>query len=109
MSTYFVYLLTNPSKTVIYTGMTNDLERRLIEHFTNRGNKKSFTGKYYCYHLLHFEEFPNPKEAIAREKEIKDWNRSKKEDLIKDKNPNWDFLNSVIMNWPPPPEVQSNY
>lgn len=109
MPTYFVYILTNPAKTVLYTGVTNDLERRLIEHFRARGNRKTFAGRYYCYHLLHFEEFSSSSSAIDREKEIKDWNRSKKENLINSQNQEWHFLNSVIMAWPPPPNVQSNY
>lgn len=74
----YVYITTNPQKKVLYTGVTNNLSQRLIEHYMDRGTKNSFAGKYYCYLLLHFEEFNNPAEAIAREKEIKDWRRSKK-------------------------------
>ena len=48
---YYVYITTNPHKTVLYTGLTNDLRRRIIEHFNNRGNKNLFAGKYYCYYL----------------------------------------------------------
>ena len=82
-----VYITTNPRKTVFYTGVTNDLKRRMREHEKNRGNNKTFAGKYYCRKLIYWEEFESPKEAIDREKEIKLLNRSKKLDLIKTKNP----------------------
>ncbi|MEO9964485.1 MAG: GIY-YIG nuclease family protein [Reichenbachiella sp.] len=109
MPNYFVYIVTNPAKTVLYTGMTNDLERRIIEHFRNRGNNKTFAGRYYCYNLVCYERFHSSSHAIEREKEIKDWNRSKKETLISEFNPSWGALNGSIMQWPPPPEVMSNY
>ncbi|MFC5271588.1 GIY-YIG nuclease family protein [Adhaeribacter terreus] len=89
---FFVYILTNPNKTVLYTGVTNDLEIRLAQHYQNRGDKSSFTGKYHCYKLLYFETFPGIEQAIAREKEIKGWTRAKKEALIASTNPNWEFL-----------------
>lgn len=92
MKFYYVYIITNPNKTVLYIGVTNDLNRRLSEHYKNRGNKNSFATKYFCYHLLYFETFPNPSEAIAREKQLKKWNRKKKIDFIKTRNPNLDFL-----------------
>ena len=91
MNDYYVYLVTNPGKTVLYTGVTNDLQRRLFEHYQNRGKKTSFAGRYYCYKLVYFEQFTDINEAIAREKEIKALNRKKKEELIADKNPNWNF------------------
>lgn len=109
MPTYFTYITTNPNKTVLYTGMTNNLERRIVEHFRNKGSKKSFAGRFYCYNLIYFEEFPRAMHAIEREKEIKDWNRAKKVDLINITNPNWKSLNPTIMEWPPHPDVQSNY
>jgi putative endonuclease len=107
MSNFFVYITTNPKRTVLYTGMTNNLEQRLIEHYLNRGNPKSFAGKYFCYNLLYFERYYTAEEAISREKEIKDWNRKKKETLIKEQNSEWNFLNSTIMEWPPHPDVTS--
>ncbi|MEQ9231439.1 MAG: GIY-YIG nuclease family protein [Cyclobacteriaceae bacterium] len=109
MGNYFIYIVTNPAKTVLYTGMTNDLERRIIEHYRNKGNRKTFAGRYYCYLLIYFERFETAADAIEREKEIKDWNRKLKEDLIATENPKWNFLNSSIMEWPPHPDVQSNY
>ena len=98
---YFVYILTNPNKTVLYTGMTNDLESRLIEHYYSKGIERTFADRYFCYNLLYYERHISPQSAIDREKEIKDWNRKKKEALINSFNPGWNFLNREIMNWPP--------
>ena len=99
---YSVYIVTNHNKTILYTGVTNDLPQRLIEHWMNRGQSKSFAGKYYCFYLLYYEEFHYVTDAIAREKEIKGWIRMKKEELIKNMNPDWNFLNSSICDeWPP--------
>ena len=81
--------------------MTNDLESRLIEHFLNKGQAKTFAGRYFCYNLIYYEKHHSPQAAIDREKEIKDWNRKKKELLIDTFNPNRNFLNSEIMEWPP--------
>jgi putative endonuclease len=92
MKPYFIYIIINPNKTVLYIGVTNDLNRRLNEHYKNRGNKASFATKYFCYHLLYFETFDNPGETIAREKQGKKWSRKKKIDLIKMIYPNLDFL-----------------
>jgi putative endonuclease len=64
---FFVYITTNPDKTTLYVGVTNNLERRLYEHHENRGNQKSFAGRYYCYNLIYFEKFANNNEAIMRE------------------------------------------
>ena len=97
----YVYIVTNPQKTVLYTGVTNDLSQRLVEHYMDRGTLNSFAGKYYCYFLLHFEVFYDSVDAIAREKEIKDWRRSRKEDLIKAHNKKWKFLNNELLDWPP--------
>ena len=65
---YFSYILTNPERTVLYIGVTNNLEARLAEHYFNRGKPKTFTGKYYCYNLIYYEEFQYVNAAIAREK-----------------------------------------
>lgn len=92
MNSYYIYIITNPNKTVLYIGVTNDLNRRLNGHYKNRGNKNSFATKYYCYNLIYFETFPNPCEAIAREKQLKKWSRKKKINLIETTNPNLDFL-----------------
>lgn len=93
---YFVYMLTNKNKNVLYTGVTNDLERRLHEHIT--GEKKgSFTQKYNCYYLVFFERYQYIEHAIDREKEIKGWTRMKKNKLIEIENPEWRFLNEELL------------
>ncbi|MEQ8904592.1 GIY-YIG nuclease family protein [Ekhidna sp.] len=107
MGNFFVYITTNPRKSVLYTGMTNSLEQRLVEHFLNRGNQKTFAGKYYCYFLIHYERLPTPSKAIEREKEIKAMSRAQKIKLIETENPKWHFLNKSIMDWPPDPEITS--
>jgi putative endonuclease len=109
MNQYHVYILTNPKMKVLYTGVTNDLKRRLVEHYRNRGDSKTFAGRYYCYNLIYYESHHSVSGAIEREKEIKDWNRSKKEALINSFNPSWKFLNSEITDWPPHPDVLPNY
>ncbi|MFT7036317.1 MAG: putative endonuclease [Cyclobacteriaceae bacterium] len=105
MNNFFVYILTNPKKTVLYTGMTNDLEYRIIEHYLNRGKPKTFAGRFYCYNLIYYESHVKALHAIDREKEIKDWRREKKEELINSFNPEWKFLNNEITLWPPHPDV----
>ncbi|KAA5544023.1 GIY-YIG nuclease family protein [Adhaeribacter rhizoryzae] len=84
---YFVYITTNPRKTVFYVGMTNDLERRVAEHKENRGKPGTFAGKYYCYKLVYYERYTHIKHAIEREKEIKLISREEKEKLIQRDNP----------------------
>ncbi len=89
--TYYVYILTNHSKT-LYTGMTNDLKRRLYEH----KNKlvQGFTSKYNIEKLVYFESTGDVKAAIIREKQIKGWLRKKKIELIENTNPNWEDLSN---------------
>lgn len=89
---YYVYITTNPRKTVLYTGVTNDLKVRLKQHYLNRGNNQIFAGKYYCYKLIYYEYYPDINYAIAREKQIKDMSREKKWELIASKNPYKNFL-----------------
>jgi putative endonuclease len=99
---YCVYIVTNPERAVLYTGVTNNLSQRLIEHWLNRGNPATFAGKYYCYNLIYFEEFRYIYNAIAREKEIKGWGKEKKLILISTKNPDCFFLNAQVCGgWPP--------
>jgi putative endonuclease len=93
---FYVYITTNPVKTVLYIGVTNDLSRRLFEHTKNKGNKNSFAGKYYCHNLVYFEHFTHIDYAIQREKEIKKWSRVKKMALIASLNPEWKFLNDDV-------------
>ena len=92
---YFVYILTNVNKTVLYTGVTNDLRRRLIEH-QEKLKGQSFTSKYNCCYLIYLERFQYINHVIEQEKRIKGWSRAKKEDLINSFNPDWKFLNDEI-------------
>jgi putative endonuclease len=90
---FYTYMCTNPKKTVLYTGVTNNVWRRMSEHYEDSQDKrKSFAGKYFCYNLIYFEEHTDIRVAIAREKEIKGWTRAKKEALINSVNPNWGFI-----------------
>ena len=86
--TYYVYILTNKTDTVIYIGVTNDLRRRLYEHKNEQ--IEGFTKKYHVHKLVYFEEYSEVNDAIAREKQLKRWARSKKNWLVETKNPNWD-------------------
>ena len=95
---YFVYILTNKSKTVLYTGVTNELAKRLYWHQNPASYSKAFTARYKCTYLLYFEHHFSIENAIKREKEIKGWSRKKKENLINSFNPSWSFLNDSIVN-----------
>ncbi len=92
MKEYFVYILTNANKTVLYTGVTNDLERRLAEHRDPDSSESVFTARYGVKYLLYYERYQRIIDAIVREKEIKGWRREKKVKLIESKNPYWKFL-----------------
>ena len=82
---YWVYIMSNKSRTVLYIGITNDLYRRYLEH--KQEVIKGFTQKYKCHDLLYYEEFADVDEAIAREKHLKGWLRAKKDELISTVNP----------------------
>jgi len=83
-------------RTVLYPGMTNNLQRRLWEHSHPKTDSNSFTKRYKCHFIIYYERFQFIEHAIAREKEIKGWRRSKKEQLITRFNPEWKFLNDEI-------------
>lgn len=87
--TYYTYIM-GSFRGVLYVGMTNDIEGRVIEH--KSGCNKGFTKKYRCRRLLYFEEYESPMEAIVREKQIKKYRREKKERLIHNLNPDWNDL-----------------
>ncbi len=87
----FVYIMTNKNKTTLYIGVTNDLCRRIYEH-KNHLVKNAFTDKYNLEYCIYYEEYPYFDLAIKREKELKKWNRQKKEALINKKNPEWKVL-----------------
>jgi len=84
---YFVYIMTNPRNTVLYTGVTGDLKRRVWEHKTKA--VPGFTARYNVVKLVYFEVFDDPEEAILREKRIKGGSRAKKIALINSFNPQW--------------------
>ena len=88
---YYVYILTNHNHTVLYTGVTNDLIRRVYEH-KNHLEPNSFTAKYKVSKLVYFEETTDVKAAIEREKQIKSWQRHRKIGLIFEMNPGWNDL-----------------
>lgn len=91
----YVYIITNKNNTVLYTGVTNNLERRMLEH-KQKINPNSFASKYNCNKLIYFEEWWSEYEAIDREKEIKLLKREKKILLIENMNPYWKDLSD---NW----------
>ena len=85
MKRYYVYILTNSRGTALYIGVTNDLRERTNQHGSGLGG--GFTARYRISKLLYFEEYGDPRQAIAREKQLKSWRREKKEDLIRTMNP----------------------
>ena len=86
----YVYIMTNPRNTVLYTGVTNDLRRRVFEHKHGLGGR--FTSKYNISKLVYYEAFTDAYTAISREKQIKAGSRRRKIDLIVSVNPQWKDL-----------------
>lgn len=91
----FVYILTNPRNTVLYTGVTSNLKKRIWEHRTKL-HPGSFTAKYNIGKLVYFEEYEDIRDAIAREKQLKAGSRAKKIELIECINPGWKDLFELI-------------
>ena len=87
---YYTYIMTNFKNTVLYTGVTNDLQRRVSEH--KSGSIPGFTQKYNCKKLVYYESFSDIEQAIRREKLIKEYRRGKKMQLIEELNPEWKDL-----------------
>ena len=92
---YYVYVLSNRARSVLYIGMTNGLRRRLSEHRTHETD--SFARRYNVTDLVYYERFGTAQAAVEREKQLKRWRREKKEALIRSENPDLDAL-------PPPVE-----
>ncbi|MCQ2375103.1 MAG: GIY-YIG nuclease family protein [Salinivirgaceae bacterium] len=90
----FVYLLSNQTNTVLYIGVTNDLMRRVAEHKLKIN--KGVTFKYNCHKLVYYERFERFADAINREKQLKNWKRKWKEELIENTNPSWRDLSDSI-------------
>jgi len=91
---YYVYILSNKKNGTLYIGVTNDLERRMFEH----KNKliQGFSSKYELFKLVYFEAFQYINDAIRREKQLKNWNRQWKIDLIEGQNKEW---NDLAIDW----------
>ena len=85
MNDYYVYILTNFHRTVLYIGITNDLKRRVRQHQAKKN--EGFTSEYNVDILVYYEKYKDVKNAIKREKQLKGWNRAKKDALIATKNP----------------------
>ena len=88
---YFVYIATNRRNTVLYTGVTGNISKRIFEH-KSKVSEKSFTNRYNIEKLVYCQEFGSPMEAITAEKKIKGWVRSRKIELIKSLNPEFKDL-----------------
>ena len=94
---YFVYITTNRKRGALYTGVTNDIRRRVAEHVADaRGPKRTFAGRYNCTQVVFLERYQHVQQAIQREKEIKGWLRVKKIALIEMENPEWKALNDEL-------------
>ena len=100
---FWTYMLTNWHKTVLYTGCTNNLPARHIEHRIEK--EGSFTKRHGLYYLVWCQSTKYVLNAIHLEKEIKNWPRAKKDALIEEANPEWKFINfDVLGKWPPSEE-----
>ena len=94
----YVYMMTNAGDNVLYIGVTSDLARRVSEHAECSGSK--FTSKYKCHKLVYFESFPDIEQAIAREKQLKNWKREWKNQLVATLNPDWRDLGPEVTGSP---------
>ena len=94
---YYVYILANATNVAIYTGITNNLIRRVWEHKEN-ADPKSYTAKYHIHKLVYYEETTDVRIALEREKQIKDWNRKRKNQLVESMNPSWRDLYPEIIS-----------
>ena len=90
MHQFYVYIMSSTLNNVLYIGVTNNLERRILEH-KNKASE-GFTAKYNVTRLVYFEETSDVRAAIEREKQLKKWNRAKKITLIERMNPKWEDL-----------------
>ncbi|MCM1438125.1 MAG: GIY-YIG nuclease family protein [Roseburia sp.] len=84
---YYIYIMANKTNSVVYTGVTNNLQRRVYEH--KNGLVEGFTKRYNVHKLVYAEKFENINDAIYREKQIKSWSRKRKNDLIESVNSEW--------------------
>ena len=91
---YWVYILTNKPRGTLYIGVTGGIDDRMERHMINEGSK--FTSKYNVKQLVYYEEFQYVLDAIAREKQLKNWHREWKINLIEEENPNWNNLRKPL-------------
>lgn len=91
----YVYIMTNLYRTTLYIGVTNDLLTRVCQH--KLGKVASFSGKYRLHNLIYYETVDSPKTAIEREKQLKNWKRSWKLDLIRSINPSFKDLSDSVL------------
>lgn len=94
MKTGYVYIMSNKLRTVLYIGVTNSIERRILEHKAGVGSR--FCNRFQCYELLYYEDFLDITGAIEREKQMKKWNKAWKVELIKTINPD---MVDLAMDW----------
>jgi putative endonuclease len=99
---YWVYILTNKHRTTLYIGITNNIQRRLYQH--RYGEVEGFAQRYHLNRLVWVEHFRNVNDAIACEKKLKGWRRSRKIDLVEEANPRWLDLSD---DWEQQPNVHA--
>ena len=93
----YIYMMANVNNNVLYIGVTSDLKRRIMEH--KEGSASLFTRKYRCHKLVYFECFSDIEQAIAREKQLKRYNRDWKNQLVNSINPEWkDMYEDIVLN-----------
>ena len=93
---YYVYVLANATNVALYIGITNDLIRRVCEH-RNNADPHSHTARYKIHKLVYFEETTDVRAAIEREKQLKSWNRNRKNKLVESMNPSWEDLFPALL------------
>jgi len=98
---FYFYIVTNKRNGTLYTGHTDDLANRIEAH--RQKVFKGFSSRYNCYHLVWFETHPSREDAFKRERQIKEWKRAWKIELIENDNPEW-FDISLLPTWPIPKE-----
>ena len=94
---FYIYLMSNPGRTVLYTGVTRNLVKRVWQHKEKVAD--GFTKKYNVTDLVYYEIFYSPLEAIEREKQIKSWSRKRKNQLVEAENSSWKDLYEEIVSW----------
>ena len=94
---FYIYLMSNPGRTVLYTGVTRNLVKRVWQHKEKVAD--GFTKKYNVTDLVYYEIFDSPLEAIEREKQIKSWSRKRKNQLVEAENSSWKDLYEETLSW----------